>query len=458
MANNIKAIKFLGWRFLRIAIDDYDKTKPLTFEGGISADGGTGAGTSAVSSVNEKTGNVVLSGDDINATIVDGEESKTATITEHLQALNEDKLNVTGGNITGAVSIATTGTMSTADQIPLLLKSNGGGKTGNFAVLITPFSGQIGLGMVNSIDLPLFGIYLDKYGAVTPISSSKNSIGNKYSPWKNVFAQKLNNGNDIDIPTGAGTLALSEDVINNDASTYDLTSLSSLFTSFKAKLVKVHAESKMPTTGAYTVLSLGWTMTDSENMPALLAVELATGKLFYYHGTENNCTADAWKEFSFGATSDDGLKGDYCATYSVTRWPNGLPTISSSVPNTIDIPAGLELDIPGTKAAPSNGLLTIASAQSYTLKKSKTCWLAYIPGLDEPFVECEQLCFSKTMPAESNATCRAWFDGEEWKYRDINHGDVWRPTRMHILARCIFTGDVLTRLSYIGWYSPIKNS
>lgn len=32
--NNIKAIKFWGWYFLRIALDDLDTTKPLQWEGG----------------------------------------------------------------------------------------------------------------------------------------------------------------------------------------------------------------------------------------------------------------------------------------------------------------------------------------------------------------------------------------------------------------------------------------
>lgn len=38
--NQIKAIKFLGWYFLRIAIGDYDKNKPLQFEGSISTTDG----------------------------------------------------------------------------------------------------------------------------------------------------------------------------------------------------------------------------------------------------------------------------------------------------------------------------------------------------------------------------------------------------------------------------------
>lgn len=34
--NNIRAIRFLGWYFLRVAVGDLDKTKPLQWEGGIN--------------------------------------------------------------------------------------------------------------------------------------------------------------------------------------------------------------------------------------------------------------------------------------------------------------------------------------------------------------------------------------------------------------------------------------
>lgn len=32
--NNIRAIRFLGWYFLRVAVDDLDKSKPLNWVGG----------------------------------------------------------------------------------------------------------------------------------------------------------------------------------------------------------------------------------------------------------------------------------------------------------------------------------------------------------------------------------------------------------------------------------------
>lgn len=36
--NNIRAIRFLGWYFLRVAVDDLDETKPLKWVGGFNGD------------------------------------------------------------------------------------------------------------------------------------------------------------------------------------------------------------------------------------------------------------------------------------------------------------------------------------------------------------------------------------------------------------------------------------
>ncbi len=48
---------------------------------------------------------------------------------------------------------------------------------------------------------------------IFPASSSLNiSLGYWDCPWSNVYAKKLNNGNDIEIPTKGGTLALVSDI------------------------------------------------------------------------------------------------------------------------------------------------------------------------------------------------------------------------------------------------------
>lgn len=94
--------------------------------------------------------------------------------------------------------------------------------------------------------------------------------------------------------------------INADASTYVLETLDELFSNSNAKLAKVYNEPKMPAMGAFTVLSLGWTYTDSENEPTLLATDLETGEFYYYHGSLADCTPDAWQQFSFGGGSGEG--------------------------------------------------------------------------------------------------------------------------------------------------------
>lgn len=36
--NNIKAVRFLGWYFLRVAVDDLDESKPLKWVKGFDSD------------------------------------------------------------------------------------------------------------------------------------------------------------------------------------------------------------------------------------------------------------------------------------------------------------------------------------------------------------------------------------------------------------------------------------
>lgn len=122
-----------------------------------------------------------------------------------------------------------------------------------------------------------------------------------------------------------------DNFINSDASTYVLTSLESLFLDSSAKLAKITAEDKMPTTGSYTVLSLGWTYNDSNNAPALLAVELATHKLYFYQGTLESLSSNNWKEIIY--------KGDDLSIGNMTI-ESGKITVKSD-----GFPIGLKLDI-----------------------------------------------------------------------------------------------------------------
>lgn len=241
-----------------------------------------------------------------------------------------------------------------------------------------------------------------------------------------------------------------DDFINADASTYTLESLESLFTSRKARLAKIFGEDKMPSTQAYTVLSLGWTYGDSNNAPALIACNLVTHKLYFYHGTLASLTADKWQEFAFGigSGSDDfGMRGDYCTTYGVVKSPYGRPRLGTFGSNTVIIPAGMQIEMPG------DVLSTGAAETTVEVTLGKTCYIIYVPGLEEPYQACEQICFSKTLPAESDAVCRVWFDGVDWWYRSLDTGDIWRNVkRAQPLCKCIYTGNNITRLNYIGWY------
>lgn len=149
-------------------------------------------------------------------------------------------------------------------------------------------------------------------------------------------------------------------------------------------------------------------------------------------------------------TSDVGMRGDYCSTYAVVDAPNGKPRISTG--NTIVIPAGLRLDVPGTVAEPTNSLITLASETTHTATKTNDFYLAYVHGLDY-YLECDQVCFMPSEPKDTpTTTCQLWYNGTEWKFRDINAGYVWTSCRAHILGKCMFTNGNLTRISYVGWY------
>lgn len=255
--------------------------------------------------------------------------------------------------------------------------------------------------------------------------------------------------------------SIDDNYINADASTYSPNTISDLFNRSKAHLVKVYNEDCMPTKGAYTVFSLGWTYSDTNNMPALLAVELATGKLYFFHGNQSQCTPAAWREL--GATSSDvdgeiGLRGDYCSTYGVTAWDYGI--ITRGTGNKLNFPGGMRMSIPAADASGDSTEFTLGSAQTYTMKGTKTCFLIWQDlDPDEPLQECDQICFRKTTPPESDAICRLWWDGKVWRFRSINYGDVWLQCRAQPLVKCIFNADgQLVRLDYTGWYNAAPKS
>lgn len=147
------------------------------------------------------------------------------------------------------------------------------------------------------------------------------------------------------------------------------------------------------------------------------------------------------------AYTDIGMRGDYCSQYAVVKAPNGKPTVGPN--NTVNLPAGLVLECPGTVDNPAAPQITLASAQTITLESTTDCYVIYASG---EIKECNQICFTPNEPAQSSAQCGVWFNGVEWKIRTNDTGNVFRATRCHPLAKCIFTNGVLTRLSFVGWY------
>lgn len=446
--------------------------------------GGGGGGTGAVDSVNGKTGTVILAASDIPM----GEDTVESAI--------NDKISQTGGALTGALSTTIAATGSYDDMVVAEFTS----KRGSPVITFQLTASSNGIFKIRQVSK---GVVKDII-SLTPSLIEGNGtqiLGSMGRAFTNVYTNAIN---DLTAP-GVGDRLISAgstlprltarllgtivqytgpttsdyisghfykavdkngfkweelsvnntNFINSNAALYTLTSLESFFTSSDAKLAKVYNESKLPTSGSYTVFSLGWTYTDSGNAPALLAVELATGKLYYYQGTEANCTSTAWKEFNFGgatlqSTDDYGIRGDYCSKYGVIKIGNSKPDIISSTeilwvgPNIIKMP--------GTLANPSESLVTLANSITHTIHKTTDFDLVYVHGLDE-LLECDKVCFSRTKPTEEG-TCQVWFNGIEWKFRDVNQGNVWTAARCQPLGRVIFTDGAPTRIDYVGWYHP----
>lgn len=150
-----------------------------------------------------------------------------------------------------------------------------------------------------------------------------------------------------------------------------------------------------------------------------------------------------------GSGGDDGLRGDYCCRYGVVAWPNGSPSIGTG--NTVNIPAGLVLNVPGTVANPSTSLITLASAQTVTLTKTTNSLLVYVQGLDE-IQQCDKICFSKTTPVDDDSTCQLWWNGQEMQFRSTDQGNIWVAVRAGILGELLYTEGSLTRINRVGWY------
>ena len=142
---------------------------------------------------------------------------------------------------------------------------------------------------------------------------------------------------------------------------------------------------------------------------------------------------------------NNGIKGDYCATYGITDMPNGVITTPAEN-NNLNIPAGIVL-----KAAGSDTLTTLASETTHETTSTSDFTLFYAGG---EFLECGEVHYSETEPADNGVeNYQAWFNPRfgKWQFRSVNTGNVWREAIATPLCDCIFTGGNITRIDFIGY-------
>lgn len=146
-----------------------------------------------------------------------------------------------------------------------------------------------------------------------------------------------------------------------------------------------------------------------------------------------------------GTKSDNGIKGDYCATYGITDMPNGV--IESVVgTNNLNIPAGIVL-----KAAGSDTLTTLASETVHQTTSTSDFTLFYVAG---EMLECGDVVYSETEPLENGVdNYQAWFNPQlgKWQFRSNDTGNVWREAVATPLCDCYFSDSALTRIDFIGY-------
>lgn len=146
-----------------------------------------------------------------------------------------------------------------------------------------------------------------------------------------------------------------------------------------------------------------------------------------------------------GTKSDNGIKGDYCATYGITDMPNGV--IESVVgTNNLNIPAGIVL-----KAAGSDTLTTLASATVHQTTSTSDFTLFYVAG---EMLECGDVVYSETEPLENGVdNYQAWFNPQlgKWQFRSNDTGNVWREAVATPLCDCLFTSGNIVRIDFIGY-------
>lgn len=162
-------------------------------------------------------------------------------------------------------------------------------------------------------------------------------------------------------------------------------------------------------------------------------------------------------------TDNNGIKGDYCATWgwmeSSTR---GLPTIVSDS-NNITIPAGTILMCPG-----SDGYITISSDTTFENNLTGDFTLFYARNLDGTgagFIAATEVVWSDTEPEPNGQTgFQAWkkSGSSNWQLRSNDSGNVWREVVGGPIADIHYTDGNATRIDFDGyrqfnkqWYATI---
>lgn len=143
-----------------------------------------------------------------------------------------------------------------------------------------------------------------------------------------------------------------------------------------------------------------------------------------------------------GGTTDDGIKGDYCATYGILAAPNGVLTASGMK---LTLKAGLVLQCAGQEAK-----TTIAGDTVHEVESTADFDLFYADGA---FYEATQVVWSKTEPENGDTGIVAWWnpDAGKWKFKSNAAGNVWATAdKAARLAHIHTDGTTITRIDYIG--------
>lgn len=150
-------------------------------------------------------------------------------------------------------------------------------------------------------------------------------------------------------------------------------------------------------------------------------------------------------------TDNNGIKGDYFATWGWMEGSNGLPTIVSGS-NNIKIPAGTILMCPG-----SDGYITISSDTTFENNLTGDFTLFYARNLDGTgagFIAATEVVWSDTEPEPNGQTgFQAWkkSGSSNWQLRSNDSGNVWREVVGGPIADVHYTDGNATRIDFDGY-------